>query len=51
MSDFTPRAKQILALARKEAKRFNHNYVGVVVSTCSVTLRNSAPASVIFSRM
>ena len=28
MSDFTPRAKQVLALARKEAERFNHNYVG-----------------------
>ena len=25
---FTPRAKQVLALARKEADRFNHNYVG-----------------------
>src|SRR5580700_4894805 len=28
MSDFTPRAHQVLALARKEAERFNHNYVG-----------------------
>jgi ATP-dependent Clp protease ATP-binding subunit ClpC len=28
MSDFTPRAQQVLALARKEAERFNHNYVG-----------------------
>ena len=28
MSDLTPRAKQVLALARKEAERFNHNYVG-----------------------
>jgi ATP-dependent Clp protease ATP-binding subunit ClpC len=28
MSDFTPRAKQVLALARKEAERFNHGYVG-----------------------
>ncbi|MDP1587330.1 MAG: ATP-dependent Clp protease ATP-binding subunit, partial [Prosthecobacter sp.] len=25
---FTPRAQQVLALARKEADRFNHNYVG-----------------------
>ena len=25
---FTPRAHQVLALARKEAKRFNHNFVG-----------------------
>ena len=28
MSDFTPRAQQVLVLARKEAERFNHNYVG-----------------------
>src|SRR5271155_5430149 len=28
MSDFTPRAQQVLALARKEAERFHHNYVG-----------------------
>src|ERR1700747_1122137 len=28
MNDFTPRAQQVLTLARKEAERFNHNYVG-----------------------
>src|SRR5215831_15992922 len=28
MNNFTPRAQQVLALARKEAERFNHNYVG-----------------------
>src|SRR6202162_669516 len=28
MNEFTPRAQQVLALARKEAERFNHNYVG-----------------------
>src|ERR1700686_4283801 len=28
MNDFTPRAQQVLALARKEADRFSHNYVG-----------------------
>ena len=28
MNNFTPRAQQVLALARKEADRFNHNYVG-----------------------
>src|ERR1041385_8309737 len=28
MNNFTPRAQQILALARKEADRFNHNFVG-----------------------
>src|SRR5246127_5441278 len=28
MNDFTPRAQQVLALAIKEAERFNHNYVG-----------------------
>ncbi|MEM1156950.1 MAG: Clp protease N-terminal domain-containing protein [Verrucomicrobiota bacterium] len=29
MNNFTPRAQQVLALARKEADRFNHNYVCV----------------------
>ncbi len=28
MNNFTPRAQHALALARKEAERFNHNYVG-----------------------
>ncbi|HVR35187.1 MAG TPA: ATP-dependent Clp protease ATP-binding subunit [Methylomirabilota bacterium] len=28
MNSFTPRAQQVLALARKEADRFNHNFVG-----------------------
>ena len=28
LSNLTPRAQQVLALARKEADRFNHNYVG-----------------------
>ena len=28
MNNCTPRAQQVLALARKEADRFNHNYVG-----------------------
>src|SRR5436305_14268111 len=28
MNNFTPRAQQVLALARKEADRFHHSYVG-----------------------
>jgi ATP-dependent Clp protease ATP-binding subunit ClpC len=28
MSNFTPRAQQVLALARKEAERLNHNVIG-----------------------
>lgn len=28
LNSFTPRAQQVLALARKEADRFNHNFVG-----------------------
>src|SRR6266508_2710236 len=28
MNNYTPRAQQVLALARKEADRFNHNFVG-----------------------
>src|SRR3974390_1814040 len=28
MNNFTPRAQQVLALARREADRFNHSFVG-----------------------
>lgn len=28
MNNFTPRAQQVLALARKETDRFHHNYIG-----------------------
>src|SRR6267143_2501860 len=28
MNNFTPRAQKVLALARKEADRFHHNFVG-----------------------
>src|SRR5258706_4242988 len=28
MSSFTPRAQKVLSLARKEADRFHHNFVG-----------------------
>lgn len=28
MANFTPRAQQVLALARREAERFHHNFVG-----------------------
>src|SRR5215471_8026956 len=28
MSNFTPRAQQVFQLARKEADRFNHSFVG-----------------------
>jgi ATP-dependent Clp protease ATP-binding subunit ClpC len=28
MNNFTPCARQLLVLARKEAERFKHNYVG-----------------------
>ena len=28
MNDLTPRGEQVLALARQEAERFHHNYVG-----------------------
>jgi ATP-dependent Clp protease ATP-binding subunit ClpC len=28
LSNFTPRAQQVLALARKEADRLNHNFLG-----------------------
>ena len=26
--DLTPRARQVLLLARREAERFNHDYIG-----------------------
>ena len=35
MNNFTPRAQQVLALARKEADRFNHNFVGNRAPACS----------------
>jgi len=28
MNNFTPRSKQVLALAQQEARRLNHDYVG-----------------------
>ena len=28
MNNFTPRAQQVLNLARREADRFHHNYIG-----------------------
>ena len=28
LNNFTPRAQQVLALSRKEAERFHHNYIG-----------------------
>ena len=28
LKNFTPRAKQVLALAQKESERLNHDYVG-----------------------
>jgi predicted dehydrogenase len=28
LNNFSPRAQQVLALARKEAERFNHNFIG-----------------------
>lgn len=28
MNNFTPRAQQVLAHARREADRFNHHYIG-----------------------
>ena len=28
MNNFTPRAQQIISLARREALRFHHNYIG-----------------------
>ena len=28
MNHFTPRAQQVLQLARQEAERFNHGYIG-----------------------
>jgi len=27
-NNFTPRARKVVELARAEARRFNHNYVG-----------------------
>ena len=39
MNNFTPRAQQVLQLARKEADRFNHGYVGtehILLGICAL---------------
>ena len=44
MNNFTPRAQQVLALARKEADRFNHTFVGAWTTCCSASCRLGARA-------
>ena len=42
MNNFTPRAQQVLALARKEADRFYHNYVDIQIQPYIIILKDHA---------
>ena len=44
MNNFTPRAQQVLALARKEADRFHHNYVGTEHILLGLIVHGDQPA-------
>jgi len=48
LNNFTPRAQQVLALSRKEAERFKHNYVGTEhVLLALVALRQGVAVNVL----
>src|SRR2546430_2482983 len=51
MNNFTPRAQQVLALARKEADRFNHNYVGTEHLLLGLTKRAKGGAVNVLQKM
>ena len=51
MNNFTPRAQQVLALARKEADRFNHNYVGTEHLLLGIIKLGQGVAVSVFSRL
>ncbi len=51
MNNFTPRAQQVLALARKEADRFNHNYVGTEHLLLGIIKLGQGVAVSVFTRM
>ena len=51
MNNFTPRAQQVLALARKEADRFNHNYVGTEHLLLGIIKLGQGVAVSVFNRL
>ena len=51
MSNFTPRARQVLVLARKEAERFNHNYIGTEHLLLGILKLGHGVAVSVFERM
>ncbi|NUN92547.1 MAG: ATP-dependent Clp protease ATP-binding subunit [Verrucomicrobiae bacterium] len=51
MNNLTPRAQQVLALARKEADRFNHNYVGTEHLLLGIIKLGQGVAVSVFSRL
>src|ERR1041385_7077604 len=51
IENFTPRAKQALALARKEAERFNHNFVGTEHLLLGLILLGQGVAVTVLKRM
>ncbi len=51
MSNFTPRAQRTLALARKEADRFNHNFVGTEHLLLGLAALNQGTAVTVLGKM
>jgi ATP-dependent Clp protease ATP-binding subunit ClpC len=51
MNDFTPRAQQLLTLARKEAERFHHNYVGTEHLLLGLIKLGEGVAVIVLQRM
>src|SRR6266511_3751179 len=51
LRNFTPRAQQVLALARKEADRLNHNFVGTEHLLLGVIALGQGTAVTVFGRL
>src|SRR5438067_2170540 len=51
LNNFTPRAQQTLMLARKEAARFNHNFVGTEHLLLGLILLGQGTAVAVLGRM
>ena len=51
LTNFSPRAQQVLALARKEADRFNHNFVGTEHVLLGIVILGQGTAVAVLRRM
>src|SRR5580765_1596548 len=51
MNNFTPRAQQVLALARREADRFNHNFVGTEHLLLGIVALGQGTAVAVLNKM